>query len=193
MGQVNELTAPGILATLFSGEPINATKKLISAITGNSEEARALRKMGIYDEIATLLVTQRGPQAKYALDLVQRAMAGDALNKVQASLIARVITLPGAMATYAAMRPEPEAAPMLAPQTDVPTLPITQPAPTAPPQARVQPTASPAARGLPFMTNQQAAAPAPQPAPAPVSPQSRQMLQQLFPNDAILQAAQQPV
>jgi hypothetical protein len=68
-----------------------------------------------------------------------------------------------------------------------------QPIPTAPPQARVQPTASPAARGLPFMTNQQAAAPAPQPAPAPVSPQSRQMLQQLFPNDAILQAAQQPV
>ena len=192
MRQVDELTAPGILATLFSGEPINATKKLISAITSNGEEARALRKMGIYDEIATLLVTQRGPQAKYALDLVQRAMAGDALNKVQASLIARVITLPGAMATYSAMRPEPEAAPMLAPQTDVPTLPIIQPAPTAPPQARVQPTASPAARGLPFMTNQQAAVPMP-PQPAPASPQARQMLAAAFPNDAILQAATRPV
>ena len=63
-----------------------------------------------------------------------------------------------------------------------------QPIPTAPPQARVQPTASPAARGLPYMTNQQVAAPAPPPAPA--SPQSRQMLQQLFPDDAVLQALQ---
>ena len=67
-----------------------------------------------------------------------------------------------------------------------------QPAPTAPPQARVQPTASPATRGLPYMDAQQAAAPAPAPAQAPASPQSRQMLQQLFPNDALLQAAQQP-
>ena len=77
-----------------------------------------------------------------------------------------------------------EAAPLLAPQTDVPII------PTAPPQARVQPTASPATRGLPYMNAQQAAAPAP--AQAPASPQSRQMLQQLFPNDALLQAAQQP-
>jgi hypothetical protein len=192
-GQVQDLTAPGILATLFSGEPLKATKRVVAAITGNTTEARALRQIGIYDEIAQVLVTQRGPQAKYALDLVQRAMAGDALNKVQASLIARAITRPAAMAAYGAMRPEPEAAPMLAPQTDVPTLPITQPAPTAPPQARVQPTASPAARGLPFMTNQQAAAPAPQPAPAPVSPQARQMLAAAFPNDAILQAATRPV
>jgi hypothetical protein len=192
MGQVDDLTRPTILETLFSGEPINATKKLISAITGNSEEARALRKMGIYDEVAKVLVTQRGPEAQRALRLVERAMAGDALNQVQASIIARAITRPAAMAAYGAMRPEPEAAPMLAPQTDVPTLPIIQPAPTAPPQARVQPTASPATRGLPFMTNQQAAVPMP-PQPAPASPQARQMLAAAFPNDAILQAATRPV
>ena len=97
----------------------------------------------------------------------------------------------GIMSTGAGVA-TPEAAPMLAPQTDVPILPIIQPAPTAPPQARVQPTASPAARGLPFMTNQQAAVPMP-PQPAPASPQARQMLAAAFPNDAILQAATRPV
>jgi hypothetical protein len=185
-GQVQDLTEPGILATLFSGEPVNATKKVVAAITGNTAEARALRQIGIYDEIARLLVTQRGPQAQYALRLVERAMAGDALNKVQASLIARVITRPGAMAAYATTRPEPEAAPMLAPQTDVPIIPEAQPTPvipTAPPQARVQTTPT---RG--FQLAQAPAAPAAAPQ-GPQGLQARQMLAAAFPNDALLQAA----
>ena len=46
---------------------------------------------------------------------------------------------------------------------------------------------APDTRGLRFMNPQASAAPPP---PAPASPQSRQMLQQLFPNDAVLQALQ---
>ena len=83
----------------------------------------------------------------------------------------------------------PSIAPILAPNYGSPA---PAPTPVAPPQAGVQPTASPAARGLPFMTNQQAAVPMP-PQPAPASPQARQMLQQLFPDDSILQAATRPV
>ena len=171
-GQVQDLTAPGILATLFSGQPINATKRIVAAITGNTAEARALRKIGIYDEIAKVLVTQRGPEAQRALRLVERAMAGDALNQVQAAIISRAITRPAAMAAYGAMRPEAE--------------PRSEPsAPTAPPQARVQPPATPT-RG--FQIAQAPAAPAAA-AQGPQGPQARQMLQRLFPDDSILQAA----
>ena len=176
MGMVDDLTEPTILETLVSegvnAGPINAMKRLTATITGTTTEARALRKMGIYDEIAKVLVTQRGPEAQRALRLVERAMAGDALNQVQAAIIARAITRPAAMAAYGAMRPEAE--------------PRSEPsAPTAPPQARVQPPATPT-RG--FQISQAPAAPAAA-AQGPQGPQARQMLQRLFPDDSILQAA----
>lgn len=172
-GQVQELTAPGILATFFSGEPVNATKSVVAAITGNTREARALRQIGLYDEIAQVLVTQRGPQAQNALRLVERAMAGDALNQVQAGMIARAITRPAAMAAYAATRPKAE-------PSSEPSRPVAPPPAAIPPQARVQPPAAPT-RGVPALNMQsgQAAAPA-QPS------NSREMLQQLFPFDPLV-------
>ena len=99
-GAVEGITAPGALSTLMAGEPINATKKVVQIVTGTTPEARTLRQMGIYDEIATTLVSLRGNQAKQALRLVERAMAGDALNQTQARVIARALTTPAAMATY---------------------------------------------------------------------------------------------
>ena len=99
-GAVEDITAPGALSTLMAGEPINATKKVVQIVTGTTPEARTLRQMGIYDEIATTLVSLRGNQAKQALRLVERAMAGDALNQTQARVIARALTTPAAMATY---------------------------------------------------------------------------------------------
>jgi hypothetical protein len=46
------------------------------------------------------LVGIRGRQAKEALRLVERAMAGDALNETQARIIARALTSPAAIAAY---------------------------------------------------------------------------------------------
>ena len=182
MGMVDDLTGPTILETLVSqgvdAGPINAMKRLTATITGTTTEARALRKMGIYDEIAKVLVTQRGPEAQRALRLVERAMAGDALNQVQAAIIARAITRPAAMATYSAIRPDAET--RSEPAGLAPT-PAPAPTPVAPPQARVQPPATPT-RGFQMAQAQP-------PAAAPQGPQSRQMLQQLFPFDSILQAA----
>ena len=99
-GAVEDITAPGALSTLMAGEPINATKNVVQIVTGTTPEARTLRQMGIYDEIANTLVSLRGDQAKQALRLVERAMAGDALNETQARVIAKALTTPAAMATY---------------------------------------------------------------------------------------------
>jgi hypothetical protein len=180
-GQVEDITAPGIIATLVSegpdAGPINAIKRLTAAMTGTTSEAAALRRMGIYDEIARVLVTTRGPQASLAIKLVERAMAGEALNDAQAKIIARAITTPAAMATYAATaRPEPEVGESQTYSTPAPT-----PAPV-PPQARVQPPTV-QTRGVPAMSQPAVAA---QGAP---DPRAREMLQQLYPMDDTLRLA----
>lgn len=107
-GAVSDITAPGALTSLMAGEPINAARRIAQVITGTTPEARTLRQMGIYDEIAQTLTSLRGQQAQQALRLVERAMAGDALNQTQARIIARALTTPAAMAAYAGGRAEAE-------------------------------------------------------------------------------------
>lgn len=107
-GQVEGITAPGALGTLLSGEPVNATKRIVQAVTGTTPEARALRQMGIYDEIATALTGLRGQQAEQALRLTERAIAGDALTEAQSRIIARALTTPAALASYATFTSELE-------------------------------------------------------------------------------------
>jgi hypothetical protein len=101
-GTVEDITAPGALSQLLAGEPLNATKRVVQIFTGTTPEARALRKMGIYDEIAKSLVGIRGAQAQQALRLVKRAMAGEVLNDTHARIIARAITVPAAAGAFRA-------------------------------------------------------------------------------------------
>lgn len=101
-GAVEGITAPGALSQLLAGEPINATKRIVQLFTGTTPEARTLRQMGIYDEIAKSLVGIRGAQAQQALRLVERAMAGEVLNETHARIIARAITVPGAAGAFRA-------------------------------------------------------------------------------------------
>lgn len=109
-GKVEDITSPGALQMLVAegpeAGPVNAARRLVAVMTGTTREARALRQMGIYDEIAQTLVGLRGQQAQQALRLVERAMAGDALNQTQARVIARALTTPAAMAAYAGGRAE---------------------------------------------------------------------------------------
>ena len=102
-GKVEEITAPGPLATLLSGEPIYATKKLVQVITGTTDEARALRKMGIYDEIAGVLISLRGKEAQNALRLIRGAVDGDVVTTQQAEKIAKILTSSAGMASYSAV------------------------------------------------------------------------------------------
>jgi hypothetical protein len=99
-GAVEGITAPSALSTLLSGEPLNAGKRIAQVITGTTPEARTLRQMGIYDEIAKTLTQLRGPQAQQALKLVNKAIAGEAINQTQAKIIAKSLTMPAAMALF---------------------------------------------------------------------------------------------
>ncbi len=100
---VEEIAAPGILGSLLRAEPVNASRMVVQSITGKTPEADAARRMGLYDDIATLLTRVQGQNARDALNLIERAKAGKALNDVQAAIIAKAVTMPAAISTYKAM------------------------------------------------------------------------------------------
>lgn len=100
---VEEVTAPGILGTMLRGEPVNASKMVVQSITGKTPEADAARRMGLYDDIATVLTRVQGQNAKDALNLIQQAKAGKALTDVQARIVAKAVTTPAAIGAYKAI------------------------------------------------------------------------------------------
>lgn len=100
---VEEIAAPGILGTMLRGEPVNASRMIVQSVTGKTPEADAARRMGLYDDIATVLTRVQGQNAKDALNLIQQAKAGKALNDVQAAIIAKAVTAPAAIGAYKAI------------------------------------------------------------------------------------------
>jgi DNA-binding NarL/FixJ family response regulator len=90
-GAVQERTE-GLLSTLMAGEPVNATKRLVQALTGETAEAVELRRMGLYEEIARALTESRGDRARTALRMVQLAMNGQQISNRQAELIATALS-----------------------------------------------------------------------------------------------------
>jgi PHD/YefM family antitoxin component YafN of YafNO toxin-antitoxin module len=89
---INEAAASGPLRTLMAGEPINAAKLLTQAITGEGPEAVALRRQGLYEEIAETLTQTRGARADRALRMIRTAMNGQSqLSERQAEFIAEAV------------------------------------------------------------------------------------------------------
>jgi len=98
----------GILQSLKRVEPGQTSKLVLRAITGATEEAEAVRRAGLFEEMTQVLTQIRGQNARDALTLIRRAMEGQPLKDSQARLIANVITMPSAAALYTAGRPEQE-------------------------------------------------------------------------------------
>lgn len=96
-GVVSEQAQTGVVGHLRRGEPARATKAILQALTGETDEAMQAREMGIYDEIATLLTRQRGRQAEDALRIIQRAVEGRELSETQARIVARAVLQPAAL------------------------------------------------------------------------------------------------
>jgi len=97
-GSVDAQTAPGMLEILGQGRPVEASKRFVQLFTGASDEAQELRRLGVYEEIATVLTQTRGSDAQRALNVVQRAMAGQRVTEQQAALVGRVIATTGVLA-----------------------------------------------------------------------------------------------
>lgn len=92
-GTIDEATQGGIVRTLASGEPVNSTKLFVQALTGETLEARQLRRMGIYDEIATALTQIRGSQAQTALRIINTSIEQQRpITEAQARRVAEILT-----------------------------------------------------------------------------------------------------
>jgi len=108
IGGTEQILEGGILTALRRGEPLNTNKLIVQALTGATEEAQAVRRAGIFEEMTQVLTQIRGQRAKDALKLIDKAMKGQPLKDSQARFIANVITMPSAVALYTAARPEQE-------------------------------------------------------------------------------------
>jgi hypothetical protein len=76
---------------------------VVQSITGKTPEADAARRMGLYDDIATVLTRVQGQRAKDALNLIRQAKAGKALTDVQAQIVAKAVTAPAAIGAFKAI------------------------------------------------------------------------------------------
>jgi len=88
---VEEMTTPGILGQAMAGDPINTSKALIQAITGQTAEYTAIQRQRIFEDIARALTEKRGKTAQAALDYLEQAMRGQPLTAAQNEFLARQV------------------------------------------------------------------------------------------------------
>jgi hypothetical protein len=91
-GTVQDMTQPGPLELLADGSPAQAARRFVQMFTGNSQEAQALREMGIFEEIARVLTTQDSEQARRALQITQAAINGQAVTAAEAREISQAVS-----------------------------------------------------------------------------------------------------
>lgn len=107
---VDDITAPGIIGQAMAGEPINTSRALIQAVTGQTSEFTAQQKQRIYADIARALTQKKGPEAMRAMRFLQDAMNGQPLTEAQNRFLAEVVgaslTVGGASAAGALQRSE---------------------------------------------------------------------------------------
>lgn len=102
---VKNLTEPGMLGRIAEGEPAQAFKRLVQALTGKSPEARVARQQGIFEEVATALTQIRGRDAQRALHIVNKAIKTEEISDAGARMVARALVVPAASGAYQYTRP----------------------------------------------------------------------------------------
>jgi len=88
---VEDITSPGLLGTAMRGEPIDASKRLVQAVTGQTDEFSAEQRQRIFGDIARALTEARGDDARKALTSIDRAISGQALTDAQTNQIAKAL------------------------------------------------------------------------------------------------------
>lgn len=88
--QIDEMLEPGFLGSIARGEPLSATKRVVSIITGASSEVTEAQRQSILSDIARGLTQQRGRQVEAALRYIKEAMDTGSLSDAKASFINEV-------------------------------------------------------------------------------------------------------
>lgn len=99
-GTVDAQTQPGFLELLMGGSPAQSARRFAQIFTGDLEEAKALRQMGIYEEIATALTSARGHKARRALKVVNKAIEGQQVTEQEAAFVGRILATEAVLVGY---------------------------------------------------------------------------------------------
>lgn len=105
-GTVDDITQPGIVGSAMQGEPVNTSKALIQAITGQTAEYTTGRKQQIFNDIARALTEKGDKSAQAALTMIERAIQGQPLRAAENEFLAKQIALTGYSAGLSGMRLE---------------------------------------------------------------------------------------
>jgi len=89
---VADITAPGVMETALSGEPLNTTSRLIQAVTGYTDEFTAGQRKKVYMDLAKALTEKQGPDAVLALRVLDAAMSGQKLTAAQTEMLSKVVS-----------------------------------------------------------------------------------------------------
>jgi hypothetical protein len=89
---VADITAPGVIETAMSGEPLNTTSRLIQAVTGYTDDFTAGQRKKVYMDLAKALTEKRGPDAIMALRVLDAAMSGQELTAAQTEMLSKVVS-----------------------------------------------------------------------------------------------------
>lgn len=89
--RVKNMSAPGPIGKVAQGEPVNAVKRLVQVLTGQTPQKISAREDAVYSELADLLTRpsdQAIPAYKAMTDLGSQTLA----NRVRAQEIARLLS-----------------------------------------------------------------------------------------------------
>ena len=89
---VDDLTTNQFWEEVKGLAPRSLIKRTIGALTGTGDEAKNLRRGGLYAEIADVLVNAKGKSAISALKILRNVGVEDTLSKTQAGFIGRVLS-----------------------------------------------------------------------------------------------------
>ena len=89
---ISQMTEPGVIGSALAGEPVNTTKAIVQAITGQTSEYTEAQKQRIYLDLARALTQARGKDAVTALRVLDAAMKGQQLTDAQTEMLSNLIT-----------------------------------------------------------------------------------------------------
>lgn len=89
---IEQITEPGVVQHAMKGEFVGTTKGLIQNITGMTGEYTEAQKQRIYQDIARALTEKGGDDARLALNVLDKAMQGQALTDAQVNSLSRLVS-----------------------------------------------------------------------------------------------------
>jgi hypothetical protein len=92
-GEVRAVSQPGVLGTLMEGRPMEASRRIVQALAGRTDAARAAREAGIFEEITEALTRTRGErEASQIMRVVGDSIGSEPISRARAEHIARLLT-----------------------------------------------------------------------------------------------------